>query len=405
MVFKHYCYRSVIVSLGILLFYGCQPNRLQVKEEEAVGSSLSHTIGKYRDTMTPMQQSIQHSQKISPSDQSNEKPETTAQQEAATESVLAPSASCKRPISNESTSIVPAAQKAYSGSLLSHATPQASPSTTSDSLSLLELTVKRRGQDIEKALKEKKRTQTTADMDEESFEAFQAWFKKFAATVDNEEASCTEETSKAIAELAEEGDQSAYLTKSLTINMSELDWDTDFTPLHYAAARGNDQAVKALLKYVEVGVENKEKCTPLHFAAYAGYAIVARTLIDECKKQGNAKEILNAKDDQGSSPIFYAAGGPRDHGNTQVVASLLVESEVDPRQTLDNSTLLEIAASLGNVEVVKYCLTKIEEIVPQDSDVSPTIQSAAKLAKQEGQYDTLVMLQDYLNDHPNSINK
>jgi Sec-independent protein translocase protein TatA len=88
MVFKHYCYRSVIVSLGILLFYGCQPNRLQVKEEEAVGSSLSHTIGKSRDTMTPMQQSIQHSQKISPSDQSNEKPDTTAQQEAATESVL-----------------------------------------------------------------------------------------------------------------------------------------------------------------------------------------------------------------------------------------------------------------------------------------------------------------------------
>jgi len=231
----------------------------------------------------------------------------------------------------------------------------------------------------------------------ESFEAFQAWFKKFAAKVDNEEASFTEETSKAISEIVEEGNKRAYLMKSLTINIGEIDWDTDFTLLHYAAARGNDQAVKALLKYAEVSVENEEKCMPLHFAAYAGYVAVAKTLIDHCKKKSNAKEILNAKDDQGSSPIFYAAGGPRDHGNAQVVALLIVESGVDPRQTLDNNTLLDTAASLGNVEVVKYCLKKIEEIIPQGSDVSSTIKSAAKLAKREGQYDTFVMLQDYLN--------
>lgn len=235
-------------------------------------------------------------------------------------------------------------------------------------------------------------------MDGEAFEAFQAWFKKFAEKVDNEEASCTAETSKAISELVEEGREKKYLTKSLAIKLFELDWDTDFTPLHYAAARGNDQAVKALLKYVEVGVKNEEDCTPLHFAAYAGYVAVAKTLIDQCKKKSDAKEILNAKDDQGSSPIFYAAGGPRDHGNAQVVALLLVESGVDPRQTLDNNTLLDTAASLGNVEVVvRYCLNKVEEIVPQGSDVSSTIKSAAKLAKREGQYDAFVMLQDHLS--------
>ncbi len=387
----------VIISLGILLFYGCQPNRLQVKTEDTVGSPSSHIIEKSRDTVTPMQQSIQHSQKISPSDQCNEKPDTTAQQEAAIESVISPSASCKRTLSNGSTSTVPASKKAYLDSLSSHATPQASPSTTPDSLSLLELTAKRRGQDIEKALQEKKRTNTTAGMDEESFEAFQAWFKKFAAKADNEEASCTEETSKAIAELVEEGNKKAYLTKSLAINISELGWDTDFTPLHYAAARGNDQAVKALLEYVEVGVENEEKCTPLHFAAYAGYVTVAKALIDQCKKGKDTKAVLNAKDDQGSSPIFYAAGGPRGPGNAQVVALLLEEGSVDPRQKLDNNTLLDTAASLGNVEVVKYCLSKISEIVPQGSEVSPAIKSAARLAKLERQYDTFVLLQDYLD--------
>lgn len=147
--------RFFIVPLGILLFYGCQPNRLKVNEEDTVGSSSLHTTEEACNTMTPVQQSTQHLQKISPSDQRNENPDTTAQQEAATESVLSPSASCKRALSDDSTSIVPAAKKACSGSLLSHTTPQESPSTTPDSISLLELSVKRRGQDIEEALKEK----------------------------------------------------------------------------------------------------------------------------------------------------------------------------------------------------------------------------------------------------------
>jgi hypothetical protein len=119
MLFAHHCYRFVIVSLGLLPFCGCQSNRLHVKEEDAVVSSSSHTIENSRDTMTPMRNSIKHSKKISPSDQSNEQPDATAQQEVVTASVLSPSASCKRPLSNDSTSIVPVDKKAYSGSLLS----------------------------------------------------------------------------------------------------------------------------------------------------------------------------------------------------------------------------------------------------------------------------------------------
>lgn len=394
MLFKRHYYPFVVVSLSTLLLYACQPNKLPVKEGDTVEYSSSHTIKKSDDTMIP----IQHLQKISPSDLIEEKPDAITQQEAAPEPAFSPSDTRKRPRSNDSTPIISVHKKAHSDSSLSHAAPQTLPSTALDSCSLLKLIVERREQDITEALGNKKRTSTTEDMNEEDFESFQTWFKVFAKEVDNEEALYKEEISKAISKLAEEGNGRGYLTKTLEINLHELAWNTDFTPLHYAAARGNDRAVKVLLKYVSVDIRNSETCTPLHFAAYAGYVTVAQSLIDQCKKESNAKAILNAKDDQGSSPMFYAAGGPRAHGNAQVI-ELLVENGVDITQTLDESTLIDIAASLGNVEVVKYCLTKMKEVVSQrGNSVVPIIESAMQLAKREKQHDTFVVLHDYLKN-------
>ena len=382
----------MIVLLGTLLAYGCQPSKLQVTGEDAVE--------KAHNAMTPAQQSTQHYQEISPSEQSSERPDTIVQRESTNKSTPSCSTTGKRSLPHDSTPIVSADKKVCSVSFSTHTPPpQASSSAAvSDSTSPLELILKKREQDIEEALKSKKRTVTTKEMGEEAFGAFQEWFKRFATKVDHEETTCEEETAKAMAELVEEGNQKAYLTKALEVNLHELDWNTDFTPLHYAAARGNHQAVEELLKYVNVDIKNSEKCIPLHFAAYAGYTTVAKSLIDQCKKENNMLAVLNAKDDQGSSPIFYAAGGPRAHGNAQVIA-LLVENGVDLTQTLDESTLIDIAASLGNVEVVEYCLTKIKEVVlPQGSSVASIIESAMKLAKKEEQYDTFVMLRDYLED-------
>ena len=170
----------------------------------------------------------------------------------------------------------------------------------SGSPALLEMTAKKRGQDIEEALKEGQRTDTTKDMNEEAFKSFQEWFKKFATKVDCEKASSAEEIRK----LVEEGNKKAYLTKSLKINLSELDWNADFTPLHYAAAIGNHQAVMVLLQYVNATIKNLEKCTPLHFAAYAGHETVAKALIEHDENESSRSEALNAKDDQGSLPYF-----------------------------------------------------------------------------------------------------
>ena len=86
MLFAHYLRHSFIIPSVIWLLGGCQSSRLQVKEEKDTGGlSASHTIEKSREMVTPIQQSIQQSQKISPSDQSNEKPDATAQQEDVTE--------------------------------------------------------------------------------------------------------------------------------------------------------------------------------------------------------------------------------------------------------------------------------------------------------------------------------
>jgi len=378
--------RFFIVLLGTLSAYGCQPNRLQVTGEG--------TIEKSRGAMTPVQQSMQHSLKISPSEQSSGGADTTAQQESTSESALSTSAAVKRSLPHGDTLIVPKGKKVCSASLPPHTTSQASSSALCNSLAPPEPIVKRGTQDIAEALKKGKRTGTTEDMNEKDFEGFQEWFKKFTAKVDHEEAADKRETH----ELVEEGNKKAYLTKALEIRLDELDWDADFTPLHYAAARGDHQAVRALLKYVNPDIKNSEACTPLHFAAYAGHLAVAEALVDQCKKEPDIQAMLNAKDDQGSSPIFYAAGGPRTHGNVRVI-ELLAKNEVDLAQTLDGSTLIDIAASLGNVEVVEYCLTKMKEIaLPQGSNVSSIIESAMKLAKQENQYDAFVMLHDYLKD-------
>ena len=96
------------------------------------------------------------------------------------------------------------------------------------------------------------------------------------------------------------------------------------------------------------------------------FATVAEALIDQCKKMNDTQAILNAKDDQGSSPLFYAAGGPRAHGNAQVI-KLLIDNGVDLTQTLDKSTLVDIAASLANATQIRhlqYSLGSFDRPVP-----------------------------------------
>jgi hypothetical protein len=81
------------------------------------------------------------------------------------------------------------------------------------------------------------------------------WFKAFAEAVDDEEVLPLGDTSEAIPRLVQEGKRKEYLNKSMKLVINEVGWEPDCTPLHYAAAKGNPQAVEALVREHEVVID------------------------------------------------------------------------------------------------------------------------------------------------------
>mmetsp|Transcript_6345 Transcript_6345/g.14352 ORF Transcript_6345/g.14352 Transcript_6345/m.14352 type:complete len:154 (-) Transcript_6345:5834-6295(-) len=130
-------------------------------------------------------------------------------------------------------------------------------------------------------------------------------------------------------------------------------------PLHYAAAKGNAQAVCALLKIPSVVIDAttmENGNNPLHFAALEGRQEVAELLIDAYKQQN--KEI-DMRDNQDMSALQYAASGPRENMNRKV-AELLIKHGADPTQLLNNrSPLLSLSAVAGNFSMVEYWTEEI----------------------------------------------
>ena len=94
------------------------------------------------------------------------------------------------------------------------------------------------------------------------------------------------------------------------------------TALHYAAHRGNIEAVKALLQVAEVNpnVPDKDGNTSLQYAARAGKIEAVKALLQ-------AERVNpNEGDKYGINPLHYAAK----NGNIEVVNALLQEERINP---------------------------------------------------------------------------
>jgi hypothetical protein len=223
------------------------------------------------------------------------------------------------------------------------------------------------------------------------------WFQEFAEAVD---APYLGDVSEAIPLLIQEGKNKGYLMQSMIIAINEVGWEPNCTPLHYAAAKGNVQAVDALLKeptvVIDAKTEDQYGSTPLHFAAYQGNLGTAKLLV-RAYKQRNMTTI-DAHDNEGASPLQYAAGGPWD-GMNRGVATLLVANGADPKQCLGmnkNITLVDLSAMGGNFAMVEYWIEEIAHtrLFP-DEEEKKLIKSAMKLAKRHQHTDIFITLQNY----------
>jgi Ankyrin repeats (3 copies) len=216
-------------------------------------------------------------------------------------------------------------------------------------------------------------TQTAkAAQQEEDREASQAisaglksWFQAFADAVDGVGEEAEDEDSSeewlSYSPLIQECRKAGYLTQSVQIAINTVGCEPNCTPLHYAAAKGNAQAVAALLRESSVVInaktEDQYESTPLHFAAYEGNLDAAQLLVQGYKKRGRLSEI-DARDSQGSTLLQYAAGGPWD-GMNQGVAELLEDNGADLKQCggkNKNLTLLDVSALGGTAVMVEYLI-------------------------------------------------
>lgn len=119
------------------------------------------------------------------------------------------------------------------------------------------------------------------------------------------------------------------------------------TPLHQAAANGQEETAKLLLDYeAKIDLRNKAKDTPLHVACKKNNSKLVKLLL--C---GNAD--VEAKDAQGETPLIIAVN----NGNSEIIALLLDGgADVNVTEKMDAYTPLHLAVVEKNKKVVSLLL-------------------------------------------------
>jgi len=116
-----------------------------------------------------------------------------------------------------------------------------------------------------------------------------------------------------------------------------------FTPLGWAAGKGNKDAAELLLaNNADVNAKTKDGGTPLCLAAAKGRKDVAELLLAN-------KADVNAKNNDGWTPLHYAA----DYGQKDVAELLLAKGASINAKADDGSTPLSLAAAKGHQDVAK----------------------------------------------------
>ncbi len=164
----------------------------------------------------------------------------------------------------------------------------------------------------------------------------------------------------------------SLINKGANVNATDQDGKT---PLHWAAVKGHEEVVEALLgKHgIDVNLADKNKDTPLH-------SVLKKDNIDINVLNAllRAEGInVNTQDGDNRTPLHLAA--KKDNIDINVLNALLGAEGIDVNaQDKDNRTPLHWATGRDNVEVVNVLIIKGADVNAQDKDNRTPLHFAAQ---------------------------
>ena len=124
------------------------------------------------------------------------------------------------------------------------------------------------------------------------------------------------------------------------------------TPYHIAALFGNLEICELFLETLDdKNPGTLLGTTPLHFAAENGHLEVCKVIVDSV-------EVKNPVAYDGDTPLHRAAKG----GHLEIIR-LLIDNGEDRRQTYNELTPIQIAASYGHFRSCLYLMSSFQDIV------------------------------------------
>jgi len=149
---------------------------------------------------------------------------------------------------------------------------------------------------------------------------------------------------------ADKGDDEAMrmMLEDDPTTVDEIDFDSNWTALHFAARRGHNKIVAQLLaSRASVDITNPDDETPLHFAVESGHHEVTIQLIAVA-----SPTVINAKNSRGKTALHIAAKD----GYERIVTLLLAARASIDAVLPDSNTSLHVAALAGHQEIVARLL-------------------------------------------------
>jgi ankyrin repeat protein len=226
------------------------------------------------------------------------------------------------------------------------------------------------------------------------------WFTSFTNAIEPiADDSEDEEAWEAMEKLLDEGEKNNWLTASIMCaNDSDPAAEYEYTPLHYAAAKGLLALVGELVEQwsITVDITTQNKNTPLHLAAARGHLDVVQFLVNH----GADPKLTDSNE---GSALHYAAAGRREERNREVIEYLVERGADDLTKVTKNGiSLLDGAVFSSNLAVIEYWIDRFSH--NSNSEIIALTKRAcgmAKRLKKEGerhQGHIIRMLKEFLEE-------
>jgi len=207
--------------------------------------------------------------------------------------------------------------------------------------------------------------------------AHKEWFSSFVKVVMEIEKDLEDDEAwDTMDQVLNQGAKSDFLEASIMYpNDNNPATTYEYTPLHYAAARGLLALVRELVEQQGISADIQtynNKSAPLHLASSRGHLDVVQFLVD----QGANLELT---DSEGGTALHYAAAGRRGEINRDVIEHLVSKGADFLNKMKNNTFPLGLAVTSANLSVIEYWEDSYTKNPDPNVDILTT--RALKIAK------------------------